>query len=171
MKETLQLLFKKSLKVNPECYTETQMQDSWLGNPPASIEQITTAEKRLNLKFPNDYIEVLLLANGFPSPSETNEPAFDRVEEVDYYRNFEYNVISSWKETDESSGLIAHLERALMVGGKQEEQQFLLIPPGANNTTWEYWHFALWNPGVERFENLTDYFSSVITFLENLDIS
>jgi hypothetical protein len=45
-----------------------------------------------------------------------------------------------------------------MIGGYNEEQQLLLVPPGGNDKDWQCWFFANWMPGVQPYPNLRFYF-------------
>lgn len=121
----------------------------------------------MGIKLPNDYIEMITIANGFPTCSNSVEPSFQKVQEIDYYRNYEYNVIDTWKELGELDEVINELEIAIMIAGFEEEQQFLIIPPKSENEKWKYWKFALWIPGEEEYQQLNDYFEGVIRFLTN----
>ena len=55
-------------------------------------------------------------------------------------------------------------ERSIAIGGINEEQMFMLIPPANSNDDWEYWKFANWIPGEEPYPSLKYYFLSVIEF-------
>ena len=39
------------------------------------------------IKLPEDYVEMVMIANGFPTCSTSVEPSFLKVEEIDFYRN------------------------------------------------------------------------------------
>lgn len=167
MKKNLEILFRKSIELGDENYTNEQIEVKWIGNPPACATDIENAENRLGIKLPNDYIEMITIANGFPTCSNSVEPSFQKVQEIDYYRNYEYNVIDTWKELGELDEVINELEMAIMIAGFEEEQQFLIIPPKSENEKWKYWKFALWIPGEEEYQQLNDYFEGVIRFLTN----
>lgn len=167
MKETLGILFKKSIELGDESYTKQQVITEWIGNPPANAIEIKNAEKRLGIKLPQDYIEMISTANGFLTCSNSVEPSFQKIEEIDFYRNFRWNVIGTWKEMGVMSDVVTELEKAIMIAGFEDEQQFLIIPPTNNNDKWKYWKFAMWIPGEEEYENLNDYLDSVIGFLND----
>jgi hypothetical protein len=165
MKETLGILFDKSIELGDENYTEEQIKTKWIGNLPASSEEVENAEKRLGIKFPQDYIEMVRTANGFPTCSNSVEPSFQKVDEIDFYRNFQRNVIDTWKEMGELNDVVSDLERAIMIAGLEDEQQFLIIPPTNGQDKWKYWKFAMWIPGEEEYQNLKSYLEGVIEFL------
>lgn len=165
MNETLEILFDKSIELGDENYTEEQIRTRWIGNLPASVTEIENAEKRLGIKLPQDYIEMVSAANGFPTCSNSVEPGFQKVDEIYFYRNFQWNVIDTWKEMGELNDVVSDLERAIMVAGLEDEQQFLIIPPTNGQNKWKYWKFAMWIPGEEEYEDLKSYLEGVIEFL------
>lgn len=83
-----------------------------------------------------------------------------KVEEIDYLKNIDPFTIDCYEDT------LPELSESILVGGKDEEQQFLLIPPRDEKENWRYWKFANWIPGEYEFKNLVDYLKSVINFLE-----
>ncbi|RKD92868.1 SMI1/KNR4 family protein [Mangrovibacterium diazotrophicum] len=165
MKETLEILFDKSIEFCDENYTEEQIKTKWIGNLPASGTEIENAEKRLGIKLPQDYIEMVSTANGFPPCSNSVEPSFQKVDEIDFYRNFQWNVIDTWKEMEELNDVVSDLERAIMIAGLEDEQQFLIVPPTNGQNKWKYWKFAMWIPGEEEYQDLKSYLEGVIEFL------
>jgi cell wall assembly regulator SMI1 len=165
MKKSLEILFEKSIVLGDVEYSDTQIKSRWVGNPPATVEEIENTEKRLGLKLPQDYIELVTIANGFPTCSNSVEPSFQKVEEIDFYKNYQWNVIDTWKEMGELKDVVRELEKAIIVAGFEEEQQFLIIPPSDGQQKWKYWKFAMWIPGEEEYKDLKSYFESVIEFL------
>jgi hypothetical protein len=93
------------------------------------------------------------------------EPSFQKVEEIDFYKNYQWNVIDTWKEMGELEDVVGELEKAIIVAGFEEEQQFLIIPPSDGQQKWKYWKFAMWIPGNEEHKDLKSYFERVIEFL------
>jgi len=156
----IKVLFRKSIELGGVEYSHNEIKSNWIGNRPASIKMINEAEKKLKTLFPKDYKELLLIANGFKTSSEEVEPSFLPVEEIDYLKNIFPSIIESYEDT------LKELEDSILIAGKDEEQQFLIIPPKEENGKWKYWKFANWIPGEEEYENLKDYISSVIEFLE-----
>jgi len=165
MRKCLEILFEKSILLGQEKYSDTEIKSRWIGNPPATIHEIENTEKRLGLKLPQDYIELVTIANGFPTCSNSVEPSFQKVREIDFYKNFQGNVIDTWKEMGVLKDVVCELEKAIMIAGPEDEQQFLIIPPGDGQHKWKYWKFAMWIPGEEVYQDLKSYFESVIKFL------
>ena len=166
MKSTIQLLFKRSIETGNENYSEDQINSNWIGNPPATISEIKRAEERLQIELPEDYIELLLITNGFLTSNSAVEPSFVKLDQIDYYRNYKDNVIDVWKESEELQPVVKELEKAIIIAGLEDETKFLLIPPGKSNENWKYWKFANWIPGEHEFGNLNDYLKWVIDSLE-----
>jgi len=54
---------------------------------------------------------------------------------------------------------------SILIGGINQEQYFLLIPPNLTNEKWKYWKFANWHPGEEEHLNLESYFTEVLNFM------
>ncbi|HVW98262.1 MAG TPA: SMI1/KNR4 family protein [Mucilaginibacter sp.] len=166
MEDILRKISSLAIQLQSSAFTDTQKQLNWLGSPPASLTDIEIAENRLGVKFPKDYKNLLLITNGFFTPCDSNEPTFETVEKVDYLRNIDTYLLEIWNE-----GVLAdvgeQLNRAIVVGGLDDEQYFFLIPPiGSEN--WQYWKFANWIPGEESYQNLNQYFTSVLDFMESI---
>lgn len=162
MKGVLQNLSAWVIRYPERSFSEEQIKSKWLGNPPATADEIDQAEKRLGIKFPDDYREFLGICNGFNMQSWT-DPAFHPVEKIDYLKNVDAQLIRIWKETGNVSEA-KMLERSLIIGGINEEQYFLLIPPPAGETVWTYWKFAAWIPGPSEFAGIYDYWRWLLKF-------
>ncbi|WP_261511491.1 SMI1/KNR4 family protein [Chryseobacterium paludis] len=165
MKEILIAISFLSIKLGDahESASKFQIQNQWLGFEPAKNEEIIRAEKRLNVILPEDYKDFLKTTNGFSAPN-TIEPTFMEVQAIDFFKNVDSELVEMWKEGDVETGDI--LERSIIVAGKNQEQQFLLIPPNSKKGKWRYWKFANWYPGEHAFESLDDYFKDVLEFSE-----
>lgn len=87
---------------------------------------------------PEDYKQILLVANGFLTSSDSIEPSFEKIQEIDYYRNVQDNAIEVWEKINGLEDTVAELKRAILNGGKYEEQQFLIIPPIKDREKWKY---------------------------------
>jgi hypothetical protein len=154
-----------AVKLQRSAFTDNQKQSNWLGCTPALLADIEIAENRLRVKFPKDYKNLLLVTNGFFTPCNSTEPTFEKIERVDYLKNIDTYLLEIWNE-----GVLADvgelLNRAIVVGGMDDEQYFFLIPPiGSEN--WQYWKFANWIPGEKRYQSLDQYFASVLDFMRN----
>ncbi|MCB0635246.1 MAG: hypothetical protein KDC54_01435, partial [Lewinella sp.] len=90
------------------------------------------------------------------------EPSFLPVEEVDWLWHVDPSVVSTYEPISDA------LRRSILVAGRAEEQQFLLIAPKSPDESWQYWKFANWIPGEHAYAGLAPYFEHVITSLESL---
>src|ERR1700754_488506 len=131
--------------------TEEQIKNEWLGNSPASVEEINFVEQRLGVTLPEDYKEFLLIANGFSAPNDI-EPGFESVDKIDFLENIDPFLIEVWNESKLEESI--DLARSILIAGIDQEQYFLLIPPAVNESTWRYWKFANWLPGVDLSADL-----------------
>ena len=164
----MRLILQKISKLAFEChgyefdYSLEQFETNWIGFSPAKDEEIEKKEKELQIKLPEEYIHFLKITNGF-SQSEITEPEFFPINKIDWFKNTNPELIKTWKETGNiDSGL--QLERSILIADSFGEQQFLLVPP-LENKKWEFWKFATWIPGEEKFDSLTSYFKEVLDFL------
>lgn len=166
MKEILVAISLLSLKFGEaEFASSIQKENNWLGFEPTSKQQILDTEKRLNVELPADYKDFLLITNGFTAPT-TIDPSFMKVEDIDYLSNVDPFAIEVWSQYEELKYVAEALKRSILVGGKNEEQYFLLIPPLTKTDKWHYWTFASWMPREHEFENLDTYFKHVLEFIK-----
>ncbi|POS01859.1 SMI1/KNR4 family protein [Flavobacterium croceum] len=149
---------KKAIKYENFNFTSQQIKNNWLGNIAATENQIIEKETELGVKFPDDYRTFLKITNGFSAPNDI-EPSFENVERIDFLKNIDNSTIQAY--------VLVELENAIIVGGINEEQYFLLLPPSNENEKWKYWKFANWYPGEHPFENLNEYFEDVLEFITN----
>lgn len=157
MKNLLIEISQKATKYENLNFTTEQIEKEWLGNIPATEKEISDTEIRLGVKLPEDYKEFLSITNGFSAPIDV-EPSFEKIVKVDYLKNVNEFVIEAYSYLPE-------LETAIIIGGIEEEQQFLLLPPKSENGKWKYWKFANWYPGEEPFDNMKEYFKDVLEFI------
>ncbi len=165
MQRLLQDISKRTLLLNEYDFTEEQKQSNWLGVIPASDNEIEIAKALLQTELPEDYIEFLKITNGFPQCTNTGV-TFLPINKVDYLINIDEELVEIWNNNDELNEIGQALSESLLIGGLNEEQYFLLIPPNVRNKKWRYWKFASWIPGEHEFKNLKDYFRSELTFLK-----
>ena len=163
MKELLKQISEKAIALGEYEFQESHVKDKWLGRNPASPNEILLLEKRVGLELPEDYKRFLTTCNGFSSPSDI-EPTFESVDKIDFLRNINPHLIESYS-FDEIFEIGEQLNSSILVGGLNEEQHFLLIPPSQMDSCWKYWKFANWYPGEEEFEDLKSYFVNVLEFL------
>lgn len=162
MKKILTDLFRKSLTTKDNNYfTSEQIKNSWIGNFPATEKEIEETESRLGIKLPADYKEFLKIANGYPTYNDAVEPSFEKINQIEYLKNFAPDMIKIWSQ-NQTEDIGKELSKSIIVAGMQEEQWFLLIPPTDGNKNWKYWKFASWIPGEIEYKNLTEYFLDTI---------
>lgn len=154
-----------AIKLGDVPFSNEQIESQWLGNPPASLSQIAAAEKNLGVRLPEDYRDFLMLTNGFAAINDCTEPKFEKIEDIDYLINIDPEFVDIWNEHGVED-VALELNRSILVGGIQDEQFFLLIPPKRGSEQWKYWKFASWIPGEHEFEDLNDYFLDVLNFLK-----
>ncbi len=127
MNNILLEISKKAIKYENFNFTSEQINNNWLGNIAASENQITEKETELGVKFPDDYRTFLKITNGFSAPNDV-EPSFENIEKIDFLKNIDKFIIEAY-------GLV-ELENAIIIGGINEEQYFLLLPPNTENEKW-----------------------------------
>lgn len=154
-----------AIQHSPNMFTDEQREFDWLGYQPATKEAIAAAEQKLGVVLPEDYKEFLLLTNGFFTPTDSTEPTFEPVEKIDYLKNVDDFLIEVWS-VPELKDIGQQLAKSIIIGGLEDEQYFLLIPPADGNSEWKYWKFASWIPGEHPYKNLNDYFNSTLEFLK-----
>ncbi|GGI22951.1 SMI1/KNR4 family protein [Pedobacter mendelii] len=165
MKKILKKISETAIRQAVFTFNDDQKKSKWLGNEPANEAQIKQAEERLGIQLPSDYKAFLLIANGFASPNEHVEPSFAKTSEIGFLKDIDPKIIEEWLVHDESFDIVVQLSRSILVGGINEEQYFLLIPPIIENADWKYWKFATWIPGEDDYEGLENYFINVLDFL------
>jgi len=89
---------------------------------------------------------------------------FGFTQEQNKNKNIDNFIIESYN-IDGIKNIGKQLEKSVLVGGINQEQYFLLIPPKSKNEKWKYWKFANWHPGEEEYINLENYFSEVLNFM------
>ncbi len=165
MKNLLDKIFEKAIKLDHFKFNEKQIKNSWLGNKPASDSEIKRTEKRLGIELPLDYKELLKITNGFSAPV-TVEPTFEPIEKIDYLKNIDSYIIEIWSQ-EAIADIGKLLEKSIIIGGISEEQYFLLIPPNIKNKQWKYWTFASWYPGENEHKNLICYLEDLLKFIND----
>ncbi|RZL35813.1 MAG: SMI1/KNR4 family protein [Pedobacter sp.] len=165
MKKILKKISETAIRQGMFTFSDDQKKSKWLGNEPATKEEIELTEARLGIQLPDDYKAFLLTTNGFASPNEHVEPSFAKVSEIGFLKDIDPKIIEDWLVHDESFDIVVQLSRSILVGGLNEEQYFLLIPPVIENGDWKYWKFASWIPGEDDYEGLENYFINALDFL------
>jgi hypothetical protein len=165
MHKILKEISERAILLNEFEFPEVNVQTKWLGADAASKKEIEKTEKRLQIKLPDDYINFISSTNGFPAVTNVGI-TFLPIEKIDYLKNLDISLIEIWSEFEELKETSLALEKSILVGGLDEEQSFLLIPPYDKHKKWRYWHFAAWNPGEWPFKSLDAYFQHELKFLK-----
>lgn len=166
MLKTLQEISKKALLLNDFDFSDEQIKTKWLGAAVTQDKEISDTEKRLKIKLPDDYVEFLKISNGFPQTSSIS-CSFLSVDKIDYLKILDEDLVEIWSENEVLKEVGEALASSILIGGLNEEQQFLLIPPNKKRKKWGYWKFASWIPGEEEYSSLKDYFKSDLSFLKD----
>jgi hypothetical protein len=141
-------------------FTKEQLDSSWIGYKPTSRSEIEQIEKKLQISLPKDYVDFLLITNGFHAANGV-ESSLSAVNNIDYLKNVDPELYEIWIETGNLE-VGNKLKTAIKIGGFNEEQYFFLIPPCLENPNWEYWQFATWIPGETVYNSLIEYLESVL---------
>jgi len=165
MQQLLKRISKKSLLLNEYEFTEQQKESQWLGTAPATNTEIEAAERHLKTTLPDDYKEFLKISNGFHQAISTN-PTIIPISKIDYLVNIDEDLVEIWKSHIELEETAKSLSQSIVIGGINEEQYFLLIPPHDKHKKWRYWVFASWIPGEHEYRDFKDYLNSTLTFLD-----
>ena len=161
MKNLLKTLFSKAIILGDFEFSETDIDKNWIGRNPVSKMEIEQTEKRLGQQLPDDYKDLLLLTNGFEQLTIV-EPSFAELDEIDWLKNIDPELIEIYADSPDEYD---KLNRSIVVGGINEEQHFLIIPPSNAKIRWTYWRFASWDPTGEFYSGLKEYFKDVIKFI------
>tara|TARA_R110000744_G_scaffold379132_1_gene496479 strand:- start:628 stop:1146 length:519 start_codon:yes stop_codon:yes gene_type:complete len=163
MRDVLNQISVKAIELADFEFTQEQTENKWLGTKPASENEIQLTEKRLGIEFPADFKQFLSISNGFSAPNDI-EPNFEPSDKIDFLKNIDSFIIEAYS-INGIENIGKQLEKSILVGGINQEQYFLLIPPNSTNEKWKYWKFANWHPGEEEHESLESYFKEVLNFL------
>jgi hypothetical protein len=154
LKDLLRRISVTAIALNDQAYDKNVQENKWLGYTPATESQVAATERRLRVHFPDDYRALLLLTNGFRASSNI-DPSFLPVEKVGYLRDLDRQLVDIWTGSMEKNDPdLPRFRRSILVGGLNEEQQFLLVPPGDGEKEWRYWSFATWHPGTRPYYSL-----------------
>jgi len=137
-----------------------QIKERWLGEPPATDEQIAEAEQRLGVKLPPSYVAFLKVSNGWHYPN----PFVARVagtEELGYLRDIDPDLISAWNSgydseaVEEASGQEwpeKHLANTILINVPSDfddASNLMLNPATVQDGEMEAWFFSSWTPGAD----------------------
>jgi hypothetical protein len=165
MKEVLKEISEKAILLGDFKFTDEQVRTQWLGYPPANSSEIKNTEERLGIELPENYKEFLKITNGFPQYNQI-VASFMPVEKIDFLKIMDPFLIEVWQSHDELKDTAKGLEASILIGGLNEEQCSLLIPPHLNSGKWGYWKFASWHPGEVRYNSLKEYLMHELEFMK-----
>ena len=165
-KQLLDKISKIAIKQKTMDFSKEILAKRSLSRAPATKEQISAAEKRLNVVLPDDYKNFLLVSDGFECVVGTGV-TLAPVDKIDFLINVDKELIDIWSEGNDEFGARyeSKLKNCLIIGGQGEEQQLLLIP--LENNGWECWHFSSWAPGEMAYESFRFYMEGVLQRLED----
>ncbi len=141
-----------------------------LGCAPALPIELEEAVQRLGASIPDDYRRFLLASNGFLAPSSTSVRVF-AIDEVKWLRDARPDQVRIWDQPA-TQDIYRSLEKSLLIGDLDGEQQLLLVPSGSDKDVdrWECWLFASWIPGEERYPSFRAYMEEVLLDLQRDDV-
>jgi hypothetical protein len=169
MRQLLQRFSSTAVELSNQTHKEQVKKDQWLGYLPATTQAIAAAERRHGLRFPADYREFLLTTNGFKSFSNTGMTLLP-VEKIGFFRDLDPQLVEAWSDPQlfGDSAIADAFANSLLIGGYEEEQQLLLVPPYKNNPDWTCWYFALWMPGEKKHPAFRFYLEQELLKLEKI---
>lgn len=145
------------------------LSSQWIGNPGATAEQLTEAERRLGITLPPSYRTFLQISNGWPLPGYT-VPRLFSTHEIEWLQQQDPQVVAIWtydplpitlSETEyldysqhAHEFRAEHLKTALAISEREwAGSAVYLLNPQVITTDgeWEAWLFAHWLPGVIRY--------------------
>jgi len=166
MREILKEISEKAILLGDFKFTEEQVKTKWLGYAPAKSSEIKKTEERLGIELPEDYQHFLEITNGFPQYNAIVASLMP-VEKINYLKICDPFLIEVWQSHEVLKDASDGLNASILIGGLDEEQYALLVPPYGNYDKWGYWKFASWYPGEERYNSLKEYFLNDIFFMKD----
>jgi hypothetical protein len=179
------------LKTIAGCHRKLGEGDAASSFAPASVQQISSAERRLGCQLPDSYREFLLVSNGAGKLAQAHAGLLP-VEQIGWFRDLEPGWVRIWsEESDSDVSEQEHLEKAndpaylrraylaelLQIGESFDGSVYLLNPcVRTSNGEWETWDFANWYPGAYRFASFREMLEDVAdglsrqVFLETVEL-
>jgi len=167
-KELLKHISIRAIQKADFDYEKKSISKNWLGFKPATKDEISNTETRLNIKLPKEYKDFLSATNGFNPFSLT--PTLHSVDKIDWLKNLDPQLVEIWTESmkDVDKDFVKSFSNSILIGGHQEEQQLLLIP-STKSKNWECWFFASWSPGETKYPNFRFYMENQLQELETAE--
>lgn len=150
MDTLLKHISKKAIELADFEFTQEQTEKEWLGTKPVLESEIKLTEKRLGIEFPTDFKKFLSITNGFSAPNNI-EPSFVKIDKIDFLKNIDKEIIKTYNIAG-IENINNQLERSIIIGGINEEQYFLLIPPSQNRKNG---HTGKLRIGYQRKKSIT----------------
>ena len=130
---------------------EPKIQERWLGEPPASEQQITALESRLSCALPPSYRSFLAASNGFQQQS----PFIQRLYSADEVDRFGVRN-KAW--ADAYREMYPNLASCLQISAVGDSAVVLLNPDAVSpDGEWQTDFFANWNPGAHGYRSFREY--------------
>lgn len=164
--ELLKKISVSAIEQNVRPFPSGAVASKWLGRSAASAAAIEAAESRLGLPLPGDYKYFLQVSNGFEAISVTHA-TIAPVEEIDWLVKADPQMVEIWTNAMEGVDNVFcdGFRNSILVGGKNEEQQLLLVP--IDNSSWECWFFANWAAGETKYPTFRYYMEEQMQSLED----
>ena len=166
LKQLLQRMSDSAIQQKDLDYEKTVVKSRWLGYAPAKKSTIEATEHRLGINLPEDYKAFLLTSNGF-RPTGGTDVSFLPVENIGWLHDLDNQLVEIVGQPMDKndSARAAGFRRSILIGGLNEEQQFLLVPPGGIDKKWQYCFFASWLPGQRAYPSLRFYLEYELQFM------
>lgn len=166
-----QLLHKISeLAISQEtaAFSDEIKTKNYLGKPPASIDAVNEAEKRLQVPLPEDYKQFLLTSNGFECYAN-NGVTLLPIEQVDYIVNINTPQVMARINNPGiyNTQFGAALTDSIVIGGIVETQQLLLVPLGSRQL--ECWFLPDWDDSARLYPGFRFYMEEELKKLQKGD--
>jgi cell wall assembly regulator SMI1 len=155
----------------------------WLGEPPATEEELATAERRLGTTLPPSYRAFLTEANGFEQLSASIWRLYG-TGEIHWFRVLNQDWIDAYQTGDDISPeehlsqkqncvafRSAYLSSCLQISEEGDSAVVLLNPEVVTAAgEWETWFFANWLPGATRYSSFREFMEAELRTLSNADL-
>jgi len=129
--------------------TAEQIEKRWLGEPPATEEQIVAAEERLGIRLPPSYRAFLKVSNGWHYPTYAIT-RLASVQEIGPTRDLDPVLVNAW--ADNSSRPESDLPNTVLVSipsDYDDGDRLMLNPQSVQNGEMEAWSFSNAYPGAD----------------------
>ncbi len=163
LKKLIQQLSTEAIKCNPDFFSEEEKAEQWIGRNPASNEAIVDAEKKLDIKLPDDVIELYKVSNGTSVILNQTLSGFMPIEQIDWLKNADSYLIECYVGISEE--LTKDLENSIIIAGINYCHNVFLIQPYGEHKEWRYWEFASYYPGQVPFDGIQKYLKKLVDFL------